>query len=533
MGVMMVKVLIADDEERICRLICALVDWESLGLEVAGIAHNGIEAVKMVEEVEPDILITDIRMPGCSGLELIEKTKQTVRDLEIVIISGYAHFDYAQQAIRFGVGDYLLKPINRAELNATLKKLKERICQRRESQQDERERQEKEQKDARRLQLNLLERLCEQESPELSRQILKDTYHLQVKPGLFQAFWLKMDCGSEQFGDAPAAVLMAKAQEELERGLRDKCTELVLAVKGFSCIGIMNYPREHQEEIRRSVKSCLNQLELQKSLFRPVTFSAALGCAGEVPGMLGQSMKEAAILIQERLLKGTGRMFERMVEPSSLQQREILERYLREIAQAAETLDQESSRQAVRLLDAEVRQVKDVRGCEAMELVKSAAEVFAVRIQMQERQERLAQFAVECDRCGSLDEIFDCLLSLQNEQIAMLAQQRENDAVRPIRRAKQYIQAHYSEPITLEEVSSTVGLSTAYFSVLFKKTEGEGFAKYLINVRMEQAKILLRESNMPVAEVCRRVGYNDLKHFTHTFEKATGVKPATYRKLYG
>ena len=132
-----------------------------------------------------------------------------------------------------------------------------------------------------------------------------------------------------------------------------------------------------------------------------------------------------------------------------------------------------------------------------------------------------------------MEELFSCLADFLREQISELRQKRENDAVRPIRNAKEYIQNHYSEPITLEEVSSAVGLSTAYFSTLFKKTEGGGFAKYLIQVRMEQAKSLLRETNAPVAEICRRVGYNDLKHFTHTFEKTVGVKPATYRKLYG
>ena len=91
----------------------------------------------------------------------------------------------------------------------------------------------------------------------------------------------------------------------------------------------------------------------------------------------------------------------------------------------------------------------------------------------------------------------------------------------------------FQEPITQEEVSSAVGLSAAYFSALFKKVEGEGFAKYLINVRMEQAKVLLRETNTPVSKICQQVGYNDLKHFTHTFEKATGVKPSVYRKMYG
>ena len=104
----MLKVMIADDEERICQLIKALVDWESLNMEVVGIAHNGLEAAEMVESLEPHILITDIRMPGCNGLELIETVKAKNPLLEIIIISGYAHFAYAQTAIKFGVGDYLL-----------------------------------------------------------------------------------------------------------------------------------------------------------------------------------------------------------------------------------------------------------------------------------------------------------------------------------------------------------------------------------------------------------------------------------------
>ena len=97
----MIKAVIADDEVRICQLILALVDWEALGLKVVGTAHNGLEAIEMVRTLQPDILITDIRMPGCSGLDLIGQVKEGNQALEIVIISGYAHFEYAQQAIKY------------------------------------------------------------------------------------------------------------------------------------------------------------------------------------------------------------------------------------------------------------------------------------------------------------------------------------------------------------------------------------------------------------------------------------------------
>ena len=85
----------------------------------------------------------------------------------------------------------------------------------------------------------------------------------------------------------------------------------------------------------------------------------------------------------------------------------------------------------------------------------------------------------------------------------------------------------------MEEVCEHVGFSVAYFSALFKKETGEGFAKYLTRVRMEEAKNLLRDTGLSVAEICEKVGYNDRKHFTHTFHKITGVNPAEYRKLYG
>ena len=96
----MLKVLIADDEKKVCQLIVNLIDWESLGFEIAGVVNDGISAYRFIQDNTVNLMITDIRMPGCDGMELIQKAKVLYPNMHIVIISGYSQFDYAQNAIR-------------------------------------------------------------------------------------------------------------------------------------------------------------------------------------------------------------------------------------------------------------------------------------------------------------------------------------------------------------------------------------------------------------------------------------------------
>ena len=529
----MLKVIIADDEERVCRLIQALVDWEGLGMEVAGIAHNGLEAVELVRKIRPDILITDIRMPGCSGLELIEQVKKRVEKLEILIISGHAQFEYAQSAIKFGVGDYLLKPIDKEVLHATLLKLKERAGAGEASLEDQRQIFRKNENDIRRIQEGLLDRLIEQRETKLSEEILKESYYLQVRPGIFQAFWLKVDCDLEEIGQAGLSVVMEKARSLFENSLRSRCFELAFCLRGCSCVGIINYDRKKQEEIRRILKDCLHQLEAQKGLFGPVTFSLAAGSGEEETKHLGRSVREASVIIQERLVKGTGRLLDHMPGESAIHEQNLMEKYLRRITAAIEVMSGEEADAAAAWVWEAACGVRDVHGYELLELAHSCGGLFLSQMEVKAHVEELRRFDELCGQCRNGQELAAALTGFQRKYMEELRQRHENDSMRPIRLAKQYIQNHFSEQITLEEVSGVAGLSTAYFSALFKKGEGEGFARYLIGVRMEQAKLLLRETNSPVAEICKKVGYNDLKHFTRTFEKTAGVKPATYRKLYG
>ncbi len=529
----MFKVMIADDEERICQLITALVDWDALQMEITGIAHNGLEAMRIAVRQQPDILITDIQMPGCSGLDLIKQVKKSVPELEIIIISGYAHFAYAQSAIKYGVGDYLLKPVSRIELNETLRKLKTRIAERRETESDRIQLLQQSESDTRRIRMSLIGQLISGKLKEPSLGILESEYYLKVRPGIFQAFCVKIDGDMSQFSDSGMAILLDETENLLERSLRPRCFEMLLHRQRTACIGILNYENKQAEEIRRLLRECLNQLEARKNLYGPVTFSMAVGSMADAPQQLGVSVREVSIIIQERLVKGTGRMLDRMPANATLHERNLLEKYARLITHAIEIMSIEEGTAAVEVLRTGIEGGRTASGYEILELVVSCGRLFLSQVEMQRREEEIRDFEERCTQRGSVRELLDCLEELQKTWLEQIRRKRENDTLRPVRLAKQYIRNHFSEQITMEEVSSVAGLSTAYFSVLFKKAEGEGFARYLIHVRMEAAKTLLRESQYTVAEICRKVGYNDLKHFTRTFEKVTGVKPATYRKLYG
>ena len=125
------------------------------------------------------------------------------------------------------------------------------------------------------------------------------------------------------------------------------------------------------------------------------------------------------------------------------------------------------------------------------------------------------------------------LAQLQRDALNQAAQRLRERDTQPIRSAKLYIRKNFAQPITLEEVSAAIGFSVNYFSTLFKKETGEGFAKYLTRVRIDEARALLRDTVTSVAEIFKTVGYGDLKHFTRTFKAEAGLTPGEYRKLYG
>lgn len=125
----MLRVVLADDENKVILLMQKLIDWNTLGYEIVGTANDGLRALELVREKQPDLLITDVRMPGCDGIELIQRAKALQPRLHFIVVSGYRKFEYAQNALKYGVEDYLLKPLKQEELTGILLRLKDKLGQ--------------------------------------------------------------------------------------------------------------------------------------------------------------------------------------------------------------------------------------------------------------------------------------------------------------------------------------------------------------------------------------------------------------------
>lgn len=529
----MLKVVIADDEERVCRLVRMLADWEALGMEVVGTASNGLEALELVESLAPDILVTDIRMPGCDGMELIEKAKKASPHLEIALISGYAQFEYAQTAMHYDVGGYLLKPIKKDMLMSTLEKLGNNCRERAASTAIlERLRLDSD-KSSSLLRSRLLDDLLDKRISGPSREQLNSDYGFAYKNGVLQVFILKADCDMEQLRSPSMVVIKKKAEEIIASVVFSLCLAGVFQFHGSAAYGIINYEHEKNAEIRRALREALNQLEAQKLIFGNVEFSLAIGRAVDTPEELPASMHEARLTIAERIVEGCGRLLDAVLPPSELSSRKLLERYNKGISHAVDTLSAEEADSCIRELAGEVEAIPGVRGYEFLELVITAGKTFAMLLNIEDEALIIDEFEARCELCRNIPQLLGCLREFARRQIEAVRELRDNEAIRPIRIAKQYIHKHFSEPITLEDVCDATGFSVSYFSAMFKKETGEGFSKYLTRIRIDKAKSLLQDTNLSVEEICNQVGYNDLKHFTGTFKKATNLNPGQYRKLYG
>lgn len=534
----MLKVLIADDEEKICQLIQKLIDWPALDMEIVEVANNGIDAFEKIQALMPDVVVTDIRMPGYDGLDLVKKTRELGLGVEFVIISGYRHFEYAKTAIKFGVSDYLLKPIRKDELTETLRKIKERYEERNEQLTYEERVRLAMKSDAERLRTTWFSGILYRDRREQDNSCLEEIngqYYYQMQPGCFQIVCVKFD-GVSMHEEKNLEFLADKTTQAASQMFSSLVYDWELYVENSHIYLLLNYQEQERKTIRRQCKSMLNELTVLESILEGLRVTIGFGIPAEDIGKLRLSLKSARYLTEQRLVAGTGKLLEgELRDGANLAEDDWFAQFNQDMSGALESLDRQQVRDCLKKLRDDLLGIPDVTGHEILQMCREVCNLYLFFMKNHKisiNQNLIERFNQGAEYCASAEELLRYLMKeiVTSYDSAVAGKLQEDN--RPIRVAKQYIREHYSEAITLEDVSEVAGFNTTYFSSLFKKETGKTFLEYLSGVRMEQAKTLLKETNMNVASICEAVGYSDVKYFTKGFTKYTGLKPNEYRKLY-
>ncbi len=534
------KVIIADDEDKICQLIYKLVDWEQLEMQVMAIVHNGIEALEAIEKYRPDIVITDIRMPGYDGLEMIRRAKDVCGNMDIIIISGYRHFEYAQNAIRYGVKDYLLKPVKKAELTDTLTRIKAAYLQRAKKLSTE---------EANRITVkNSVDKLRaafftevlfkkEKRKDEITVDIINEEYRYQFKPGYFQVILIKID-GIDNSYQSNTTYIQDKVMQSLNKRLTDECYELESIFEENICYCILNYNYESKKAIRKILKSILDELLLQKDILENLKITLGAGVINDNISELPLSLKTALWAIEQRLVLGVNKVIEgENVSSNELADSKLFYDFNKQMVDALEKMDEASLTRALTDLQTSLKNKESTTGHEIIQMTKEAMNLYLFTMRqnkfiIKDAESLFEKFSLNIENIGTTDEVFSYLTRIVVLSFRKSVVDKKQEDNKPIRDAKLYMKEHYKEAISLEIVSSYVGFNATYFSSLFKKETGKTFSEYLTKLRMEKAKELLKETNLSVAAICTEVGYSDNKHFTKGFAKYTNLKPNEYRKIY-
>ena len=539
-NVQMIKVLIADDELRICELIFRLIDWESLGMSVIAVAHDGRETIKIIKNEMPDIVITDIRMPGYNGVDVIRIGKEYNSDIQFIIISGYSQFDYAQNAIHYGVSDYLLKPVKAEELTKALLRIKSRIDKNNQMYSQVKKAWTLEQQNRRLYREQLIMEIAHGKGFDVltkDMNTLNEQYKYEFIPGFFTIVIVKAD-GLNFEEKTESSFLYEKIQQSLSFAFAPVMQEMQgTMLDNGTYIFLFNYENEYAE-IESQIHRLLNQMLLQKDVFKKLHLTIGLGKRVNCLAEVGKSYETAYLAIKDRILVGTDRIIEGKEKIVVQDYKDYFLHTVRELENVVENLDDKRISDIIQEWGTALSKDKEINGYQIEQSAKALVNSYLLSMQkynytLDEDDNLLKDFMKSIENCISLGEIQELLSGTLEQSLSEYRHKRALSGSKPIRDAKEYIRNNLAGNLTIQEVSEYVGYSSAHFSVRFKQECGITFSDYVMESRIEKSKELLKNTRETIESIAAAVGYSDVKSFTKNFKKYTEVKPSQYRKIYG
>jgi two-component system response regulator YesN len=506
----MTQILLVEDEPLFRKGLAKMIAGSEASWNVCGEAENGQVAERMIAELLPDLVITDIRMPLMDGLELLKRVKAKFPEIEFIVITGFQDFQYAQAALRYGALDLLVKPCSKQDIYHVLDKVDVLVL----------EKQARRRKEVSEHQL-LLENT-------LRSIFLRFPYRTEAVSELEQALhrcklimfqitdffpahkqYTKRDVPLLQF-----AVLNIISELLDENGIEGT---LLLIQSGQFALFLQHSAEESS--------FCVASSETVQHLLGLTVTSHHAGFIQSLTQLADkyESMMADAKVAQITDGYGTGASF-----PINRTRQQLVGAQIGAFILAGQS---NSLKQYLDQLMKEICEMHiDTRKIEALSLSFVLQDTARKQLEQDPDPQALTERISKLHECRSIDETYVWMKAETDRFLNSFYEWQSKYSKNAVSGAIRYMEDHYSEQLSLQHVASQIHLNATYFSHLFKKETGCSFVNFLIELRMEKAKQLLSNTDMNVTEVSGMIGYDLPNYFAKLFKQFTGYSPKEYRK---
>ncbi|MFC5451830.1 response regulator transcription factor [Paenibacillus aestuarii] len=510
------KVLIVEDQIHFRKGLIKMIESGSLGWDVVGEASNGQDALVQLDQVKPDLVLTDIRMPIMDGIEFVGHLRKSYPELLVVILTGYKNFEYAQAAVRHGALDLLIKPCTEQDVRQVLSKASGQFYARLSQQHKALGQQWLEQDQAlRAICLDLP--YAPSMTSELNALLAgSELWLLQLNHEDF----IKRD---HQKGDRSLLQFaLSNIVEELTAQAGLKVRLLLVEHDRFVLMAERSgVPESLKVQVEQAVKQYLNirlhmiPMGLLASIEQLAErYGTVLDAARErTDAVMPQAVESHAIpdmlwsLNQARVNELEVQLMSAILIGQSDRVQQLLEQMLTELGHKSLEEVKVQGMALTIALNKLIQKQFDPDGGEAMVSISSDMP------HSDWSQEQVISWANR--------QVKSFMLQFNHWQAS------KSDNV--IEKAVLYIEQHYHEECRLTEVAMHVHLNPSYFSALFKKAKGESFTSFVTRYRLEKAALLLRNTDMKIFEIASSVGFDEPNYFTNVFKQRFRMSPKEYR----